>query len=49
VTTYSAHYLKDEGFARAVREFTARESRQIEREADELNGWSPYRRAEDQT
>jgi predicted N-acyltransferase len=47
VTTYSAHYLKDEGFARAVREFTARESRQIKREADELSGWSPYRMGEE--
>ena len=45
--TYSAHYLKDDGFTRAVREFTARESRQIQREADELNGWSPYRKADD--
>ncbi|XDZ65017.1 GNAT family N-acetyltransferase [Alphaproteobacteria bacterium LSUCC0684] len=47
VMTFSAHYLKDEGFARAVREFTSRESRQIQREADALKGWSPYRNSED--
>ena len=45
VTTYSAHVMMHDDFARAIREFTARESRAIAREAEELQGWSPYRQS----
>ena len=44
--TYSAHVMMHDDFARAIKEFTARESRAILREAEELRGWSPYRQTE---
>ena len=47
VTTYSAHVMMHDDFAKAIREFTTREARSISREAEELRGWSPYRK--DQT
>ena len=46
--TYSAHVMMHDDFARAIREFTARESRAIAREAEELRGWSPYKEASPQ-
>ena len=43
--TYSAHWVRDAGFARAVAEFCARERRAIESEMDELEeGLSPFKR-----
>jgi predicted N-acyltransferase len=42
--TYSAHYIPNADFARAIGEFTRKEAIQISREADELRGWSPYRK-----
>ena len=42
--TYSAHYIPHPDFARAIAEFTRKESIQISREAEELRGWSPYRK-----
>ena len=44
VTTYSAHVMMHDDFARAIREFSEREMRGIAREAEELRGWSPYRK-----
>jgi len=43
--TYSAHWIRDPGFARAVGDFCARERRAIENEMDELEeGLSPFKR-----
>lgn len=45
--TYSAHYIPHPDFARAISEFTRKEARQVNREAEELRGWSPYRKSEE--
>ena len=45
--TYSAHYIPHPDFARAIGEFTRKEMKQINREAEELRGWSPYRKVEE--
>jgi len=43
--TYSAHWIRDPGFARAVADFCARERRAIESEMDELEEeLSPFKR-----
>ncbi|HEV8015828.1 MAG TPA: GNAT family N-acetyltransferase [Stellaceae bacterium] len=43
--TYSAHWIRDPGFARAVADFCARERRAIESEMEELEeGLSPFKR-----
>lgn len=44
VDTWSSHYLYHEGFADAIREFTDRESRAIDRDADQLREMMPYRK-----
>jgi predicted N-acyltransferase len=42
---YSAHWIRDPGFERAVAEFCARERRAIENEMEELEeGLSPFKR-----
>jgi predicted N-acyltransferase len=46
--TYSAHWIRDPGFARAVADFCAREQRAIESEMEELEeGLSPFKREAD--
>lgn len=43
--TYSAHWIRDSGFRRAVSDFCARERRAIENEMEELEeGLSPFKR-----
>jgi predicted N-acyltransferase len=45
--TYSAHWIRDPGFARAVEDFVARERRAIEQEMDSLeDALSPFREGE---
>jgi uncharacterized protein len=41
--TYSAHWIRNPGFRKAVAEFLAREKRAIERESEELEELSPFR------
>ncbi len=43
VTTHSAHWLADGGFADAVRRFLARESAGVAHSVDELNESSPFK------
>ncbi|HZS83435.1 MAG TPA: GNAT family N-acetyltransferase [Stellaceae bacterium] len=45
--TYSAHWLRDPGFARAVADFLDRERSLVEHEMDELAEFSPFRREAD--
>ncbi|HEY3918968.1 MAG TPA: GNAT family N-acetyltransferase [Stellaceae bacterium] len=46
--TYSAHWIRDPGFERAVADFCARERRAIESEMEELEeGLSPFKRETD--
>ena len=42
--TYSAHWIRDPGFARAVADFLARERRAVEHEIEALGELSPFRR-----
>ncbi|HZT52185.1 MAG TPA: GNAT family N-acetyltransferase [Stellaceae bacterium] len=45
--TYSAHWIRDPGFARAVEDFLARERRAVEQEMDALeDALSPFRHEE---
>lgn len=44
VTTWSAHYIPDPGFRRAVADFLARERLAIEREQEMLGEMMPFRR-----
>jgi predicted N-acyltransferase len=46
VPTYSAHWLPDAGFRRAVAQFLARERQMVERKIDGLSEYSPFRQAE---
>ncbi|MET0136845.1 MAG: GNAT family N-acetyltransferase, partial [Sphingobium sp.] len=46
VPTWSAHYLPDAGFRRAVADFLKRESEAVERDRDHLDAHVPFRRAE---
>jgi predicted N-acyltransferase len=45
--TYSAHWIRDPGFARAVDDFLKRERQAVEHEMDELAELSPFRREAD--
>jgi predicted N-acyltransferase len=47
VPTYSAHYIPDPGFARAVAQFLQRERDMVERNIAGLAEFSPFRHAED--
>ncbi|MFN0044333.1 MAG: GNAT family N-acetyltransferase [Alphaproteobacteria bacterium] len=42
--TYSAHWIADPGFRRAVADYLARETQHVEREIDELSSYSPFKR-----
>ncbi|MGH6948084.1 MAG: GNAT family N-acetyltransferase [Kiloniellales bacterium] len=44
VPTYSAHLIRDPGFARAVERFLTQERREIEREIEALAEFGPFRR-----
>ena len=44
--TYSAHWITDPGFRRAVADYLARETRHVEHELDELSAYSPFKRGE---
>jgi uncharacterized protein len=44
VTTYSAHYLPDPGFRRAVADFLVREQQAVAREQEYLEELTPFRR-----
>jgi hypothetical protein len=46
VTTYSAHYLPDPGFRRAVADFLVREQQAVEREQEYLEELTPFKKAE---
>jgi predicted N-acyltransferase len=46
VPTYSAHWIPDPGFRRAVAQFLARERQMIERKMDGLAEYSPFRHEE---
>lgn len=46
VTTWSAHYLPDPGFRRAVADFLVREQQAVEREQEYLEELTPFRKAE---
>jgi predicted N-acyltransferase len=41
--TYSAHWIRDPGFERAVADFLKRESRAVEHEMEALGGLSPFK------
>jgi hypothetical protein len=46
VTTYSAHWIGDPSFRRAVADYLRRERRQVERDSAVLTGFTPFRRGE---
>jgi predicted N-acyltransferase len=46
--TSSAHYVTDERFAAAIRDFAAREARGVERYAAAVNEHVPYHRPADE-
>jgi uncharacterized protein len=46
VPTYSAHWIPDPGFRRAVAQFLERERQMVEHKIERLGEFSPYRRAE---
>jgi len=45
--TYSAHWIRDEGFRRAVADFVDRERRGVAHEMDSLSELSPFKRLND--
>jgi predicted N-acyltransferase len=47
VPTYSAHWVADPGFRRAVAQFLAREREMVERKMEGLAEYSPFRQTED--
>jgi hypothetical protein len=47
VPTYSAHWIPDPGFRRAVAQFLAREREMVERKIEGLSEYSPFRHDED--
>jgi hypothetical protein len=47
VPTYSAHWIPDPGFRRAVAQFLAREREMVERKIEGLAEYSPFRHDED--
>ncbi|MGB2166669.1 MAG: GNAT family N-acetyltransferase, partial [Candidatus Puniceispirillales bacterium] len=46
VLTYSVHHMNNDSFRDAVRDFTEREAKQIDRERQELLTWLPYKHEE---
>jgi hypothetical protein len=48
VPTYSAHYIPDAGFRRAVAQFLAREREMVEQKIEQLGEYSPFRHTEDE-
>ena len=46
VKTYSLHYIRDPGFADAVKRYLAEERRSVEEHIDELSDYGPFRRGE---
>jgi uncharacterized protein len=48
VPTYSAHWIPDPGFRRAVAAFVARERDMVERKIEHLAEYSPFRHAEEE-
>jgi len=46
VTTWSAHYLPDPGFRRAVADFLVREQQAVEREQEYLEELTPFKKGE---
>jgi len=48
VPTYSAHYIPDPGFRRAVAQFLAREREMVEQKIEQLGEYSPFRHTEDE-
>ena len=46
-TTYSAHWIKDPGFRRAVADYLVRERAQVQSEIDHLDEHSPFRHEQD--
>ena len=46
VKTYSAHYLRDEGFHRAVEDFLQMERREVESHIDYLSEQTPFKKAD---
>ena len=48
VPTYSAHYIPDAGFRRAVAQFLARECEMVEQKIEQLGEYSPFRHTEDE-
>ena len=46
VPTYSAHYIPDPSFRRAVAQFLAREREMVEHKIEELGEYSPFRHTE---
>jgi predicted N-acyltransferase len=45
--TYSAHWIRDRGFARAIADYLVRERRAVAAEREELNDLSPFRKEPD--
>jgi hypothetical protein len=48
VPTYSAHYIPDPSFRRAVAQFLAREREMVEHKIEQLAEYSPFRQTEDE-
>ncbi|HTV90211.1 MAG TPA: GNAT family N-acetyltransferase [Stellaceae bacterium] len=48
VPTYSAHWIPDPGFRRAVAQFLAREREMVEQKIEHLAEYSPFRHAEEE-
>lgn len=48
VPTYSAHFIPDPGFRRAVAQFLAREREMVEQKIEHLAEYSPFRHAEEE-
>ena len=49
VRTHSAHWIAHPDFRRAIAEYLERERRLVDRRHAELQSWSPYRQADDET
>src|SRR5690348_9343661 len=46
--TYSAHWIPDPSFRRAIEDFLRRERHAVKREIEELNDYSPFRHEEEE-
>ncbi len=44
--TYSAHWIRDRGFRKAVADFLRREGEMIAHEIASLGGYSPFKKTE---